>query len=65
MYQRYCELRDKKGVTDYQAATETEITRSTFTDWKAGVSQPKIDKLYKIANYFGVPLEYFVAKEDK
>ena len=59
MYKKYAELRDKKGVTDYRVASETGITKSTFTDWKTGRSKPKFDKLMILAKYFGVPVEYF------
>ena len=62
MYQRYCELRDKKGVKDAEVARETHIPRSTFTEWKTGRSQPKLEKLVKLADYFSVPLEYFVVR---
>lgn len=57
MYKKYVELRDNKGVTDYAVAKETGISKSTFTDWKTGRSKPKIDKLKKIADYFGVSVE--------
>lgn len=60
MYERYVELRDKKGVTDYRVSEDTGISRSTFTDWKNGRSQPKIDKLKILADYFGVSIEYFL-----
>lgn len=60
MYEKYLELRDKKGVTDYRVSVETGITKSTFTDWKNGRSKPKFDKLLILANYFGVPVTYFV-----
>ena len=60
MYQKYVELRDQKGVTDYRVACETGITKSTFTDWKSGRSEPKLDKLQKIADYFGVGIDYFI-----
>lgn len=63
MYQKYVELRDQKGVTDYRVACETGITKSTFTDWKSGRSEPKLDKLQKIASYFGVGVEEFLVKE--
>lgn len=63
MYKRYVELRDKKGVTDYKVSEETGITKSTFSDWKNGRSTPKVDKLLKLANYFGVSIEYFLKKE--
>lgn len=57
MYQKYIELRDKKGVTDYRVSVETGITKSTFTDWKNGRSKPKTEKLAILAKYFGVPIE--------
>ncbi|MDE6567944.1 MAG: helix-turn-helix domain-containing protein [Lachnospiraceae bacterium] len=47
-------------MTDYRVATETGITKSTFTDWKNKRSEPKVDKLRKIADYFGKPIEYFL-----
>ena len=60
MYEKYAALRDEKGITDYRVAMETGITKSTFTDWKSGRSNPKIDKLKRIAAYFGKPIEYFI-----
>lgn len=60
MYQKYVELRDKKGVTDYRVAVDTGINKSTFTDWSTGRSAPKIEKLAKIAAYFDVPIEFFI-----
>ncbi len=60
MYVKYVALRDEKGITDYRVAQETGITKSTFTDWKNGRSEPKIDKLKKIADYFNKPIEYFL-----
>lgn len=60
MYEKYVELRDKKGVTDYRVSVDTGITKSTFTDWKSGRSKPKMDKLSILADYFGVSIEYFL-----
>ena len=60
MYQKYVELRDKKGMTDHRVSVDTGITKSTFTDWKNRRSRPKLDKLAILAKYFGVPIEYFL-----
>lgn len=60
MYEKYETLRDEKGITDYRVAADTGITKSTFTDWKSGRSKPKVDKLKILADYFGVPIEYFL-----
>ena len=60
MYEKYVALREKSGISDYRVSEATGITKSTFSDWKSGRSSPKIDKLKKIADFFGVPIEYFL-----
>lgn len=60
MYEKYVELRDKNGITDYRVSVDTGITKSTFADWKSGRSKPKAEKLYILAEYFGVSVEYFL-----
>ena len=60
LYEKYVKLRDEKGVTDYRVSEDTKITKSTFSDWKYGRSNPKIDKLKILADYFGVSIEYFL-----
>lgn len=63
MYNKYVQLRDSKGLTDYKVALDTGITKSTFTDWKNGRSEPKIEKLAKIAEYFEVTVDYFIQEK--
>lgn len=63
MYEKYADLRNKKGVTDYRVSTETGISRSTFSEWKSGRSKPKFEKLLILAKYFDVSVEYF-AEDD-
>ena len=49
----------ENGVTMYAVSRATGISPSTFTDWKNGrINAPKYDKIKKIAEYFGVPVEY-------
>lgn len=59
MYKVYERLRDEKGLTDYRVALETGIPKSTFSEWKSGRSTPKLDKLVKLAHFFGVSVEVF------
>ena len=65
MYEIYCKLRDSKGVKDSDVVRATGITKSTFSDWKSGRSNPKNDKLQKIADYFSVSVDYLMTGEDK
>lgn len=60
MYEKYVELRNKKGVTDYRVSEDTGITKSTFTDWKLGRSKPKLEKLKILADYFEVSIDFFL-----
>lgn len=53
-------LRDEKELTDYKVSEMTGIPKSTFSDWKSGRSVPKIEKLKKIADCFGVTVDYFL-----
>ena len=60
MYGKFERLLAERGVTAYQVAKETGISTATLTQWKQGLYTPKVDKIMRIADYFGVPLEYFV-----
>ena len=64
VYERYLRLKERHGVSDYAVAKACGIGQSTFTDWKNGRSTPKADKLKKIADYFGVSLEYLMGEEE-
>ena len=65
MYEIFEQLLSKYGVTAYKVAKETGITTATLSNWKQGKYTPKQDKLQKIADYFGVSLEYLMTgKED-
>lgn len=64
MYEIFVKLLEKYGVTAYKVSKATGIAGSTFTDWKNGRSTPKQDKLQKIADYFGVSIEYLMTGND-
>lgn len=63
MYEIFRKLLEEKGVTVYRVAKETGVSSATFTEWKNGNYTPKQDKLQKIADYFGVTLDYLVGNE--
>ena len=64
MYEIYCKLRDEKSLKDADVVRGTGITKSTFSDWKNGRSEPKRDKLQKIADYFGVTIDYLMTGKE-
>ena len=64
MYERYCQLRDSGKYKDSDVAKATGITPSTFSDWKKGKSKPNAEKQMKIANFFGVSVEYLMTGKE-
>ena len=60
MYEIYCKLRDEMELSNYAVSKATGIPQSTFSDWKSGRSVPKQEKLQKIADFFGVSLQYLM-----
>ena len=62
-YEKYCKLRDSKNLKDANVAQATGIGKSTFSDWKSGRSEPKNDKLQKIADFLGVSINYFTDED--
>lgn len=57
-------LLEQKGVKTAEVARSTGLNPTVFTDWKKGKSNPKIDKLQKIAEYFGVTVDYLVSGKE-
>ena len=64
MYAKFEGLLTERGKTAYRVAKDTGISDATLSSWKTGTYTPKIDKLQKIAQYFDVPIEYFLIAEE-
>lgn len=58
-YEKFAQLLSERNIKSVDVSRATGIYTSTFSDWKTGRSNPKMDKLQKIATYFNVPVEYF------
>lgn len=65
MYEIFEQLLQKYGVTAYKISKETGITQSTLSDWKRGRSTPKSDNMKKIADFFGVTIDYLMTGKDE
>lgn len=62
-YKKFEDLLKEKNTTTYRVSKATGISGATFSDWKSGRSSPKLDKIKIISNYFGVPIDYFLASD--
>lgn len=65
MYKKYEELLKKTGKTSYQVSKDTGIGGNVLSYWKSGRSQPKVDKLKVLADYFGVSVDYFLQEGEQ
>lgn len=58
-YKIFSKLLKENKVSPYEVSRATGISQATLSGWKSGRSQPKIDKLQKIAKYFDIPVTDF------
>lgn len=64
MYEIFLRLLEEKGLNSNQVSKATGISTSTFTDWKKGRSNPNQKNMLKIAEYFGVSLDYLMTGKE-
>lgn len=65
MYNILAELMVMQGVTPYRLSKETGITQATLSRWKNGITQPSIETLQTLADYFGVTVDYLTGNESQ
>ena len=62
MYGRFVQLLQERDVTPYRVSKDTGVTQTTLSDWKTGRGTPKTSTLKKIADYFGVSLDWLMGQ---
>lgn len=53
-------LREKRGVSQKRASADLGISRAVLGGYESGLTQPPLDKLQLLADYFGVPIQEFI-----
>lgn len=64
MYEVFEQLLQKHGVTPYKVAKEAGVTQTALSNWKSGRSTPSSKTLQKIADYFGITVDYLMTGKD-
>lgn len=62
--ERLIKLRKTKGLTQEQLAGALHIPRHKIAYFETKAANPTADSLSLLANFFGVPVTYFIAQED-
>lgn len=65
MYDKLVEMMVRHNISSYRLSKETGITQATLSRWKTGKTSPSVDTLQSLADYFGVPVDYFLNKKNE
>ena len=65
MYSNFEKLCSERNVTPYRVCKETGITTATLRNWKAGRYTPKQDTLKRIADFFGVYVDFLITGKEE
>lgn len=60
---RLKELRKKNGITQVEFAKTFNISNGTVGNWESGTRQPDNEMLTKIADYYGVSVDFILDRE--
>ena len=60
MKEKILKLMEEKNITAYRLSKEIGISQATLSNWKRRNCLPRVDVLKKLADYFGVTVDYFL-----
>ncbi|MFQ6367189.1 helix-turn-helix domain-containing protein [Lactococcus lactis] len=58
-------LRKINGLTQKELAEKLKIKQNSYSDWENGKSEPNIEMLVRISDYFDVSLDYLMGGKMK
>lgn len=60
---RIRELRKKSRLSQQALADQIGVFRNTISNWETGYSQINLENAKKVAEYFGVTIDYLLGSE--
>ena len=63
--QRLKACREKKGYTQAQVAIYCDITEKAYQNYELMTREPKVEILIRIADLFGVTIDYLVGRTEE
>ena len=63
--ERLLQCRKEAGLTQAQVAIYSDITEKAYQNYEAMRREPKLDILIRIADTFGVSLDYLVGRSEE
>lgn len=57
-------LRETRGISQQRLASELNVTQAMVSKYELGVSEPDVNMIKRIAEYFGVSSDYLLELSD-
>ena len=57
-------LREKADLTQDEVSRNTGISRGSLAGYETGARKPKYESLKKLADYYGVTVEYILGRDE-
>jgi len=64
LMKRLKELREAKGLSQEELAKSMGVVQKTISSYETGRSEPDIQTIIKLSNFFDVTVGYFLGTED-
>ena len=64
-YGRIRDLRNDRGLTQKDVANVLHVSQNTYSQYEIGVSRYPLDAIIKLAEYYGVSIDYLVGLTDE
>ena len=61
---RLFELRTEKELSQRQMAKALNVSQGTYNNWENSNTQPSIEQLIALAEFFGVSVDYLIGNSD-
>lgn len=61
---RLTELREEKKISQRQLALKIGTSQANLSRWEKGLVEPSIIECWKLADFFGVTIDYLCGKSD-
>ncbi|MFR5833806.1 MAG: helix-turn-helix domain-containing protein [Acutalibacteraceae bacterium] len=61
---RIKELREDKGISQKELAMRFKMSAGNLCDWEKGRTEPDIETLIRLADFFDVSVDYLIGRVD-
>lgn len=62
---RLLELRNEKNLSQRELAKIMNVSQGTYNNWENANTQPSIEQLIVLADFFGVSVDYLIGRTDE